>query len=141
VDRPDDMRVFAKGGGRRQLRRRRGAARYCRQQAAAAPSVIAPPLGAEASGCAIELAQGIGCAQPKPKILFYQGSRIAVSPSAHGRGGVKIARMCHRIAVLFATVAAGGSLLRSPLAAPSASTAMNTQRSQAAATSRPLGIR
>jgi hypothetical protein len=35
----------------------------------------------------------------------------------------------------------GGSLLWSPLVAPSASTAMKTQRSQAAATSRPLGNR
>src|SRR6266446_5892524 len=33
------------------------------------PASPPPPLGAEASGCAL-LAQGIGCAQPKPKILF-----------------------------------------------------------------------
>ena len=71
--------------------------------------------------------------------IVYQGSRIAVAPSAHGRGGVQTARICHRIAVLLATAAAGGSLLRSPLVAPSASTAMKTQRSQAAATSRSLG--
>jgi hypothetical protein len=73
--------------------------------------------------------------------IVYQGSRIAVPPSAHGRGGAQTAGMCHRIAVFLATVAAGGSLLWSPLVAPSASTAMRTQRSQAAATSRPLGDR
>jgi hypothetical protein len=73
--------------------------------------------------------------------IVYQGSRIAVAPSAHGRGGVQTARMCNRIAVLLATAAAGGSLLWGPLVAPSASTA-KTQRSQAAATSRlPAGNR
>jgi hypothetical protein len=71
--------------------------------------------------------------------IVHQGSRIAALPSAHGRGGVQTDRMCHRIAVLLATVAADGSALLSPLIAPSASTAMKTQRSQAAATSRPLG--
>jgi hypothetical protein len=75
--------------------------------------------------------------------IVYQGSRIAIPPSAHGRGGAQTARMCHRIAVLLATVAAGGSVLwsPSPLVAPNASKAMNTQRSQAPATSRPLGDR
>jgi hypothetical protein len=73
--------------------------------------------------------------------IVHQGSRIAVLPSAHGRGGVQTDRMCHRIAVLSATVPAGSSLLWSPLATPRASTAMNTQRSQAAAASRPLGSR
>src|SRR6267154_5947741 len=71
--------------------------------------------------------------------IVYQGSRIAVPPSAHGRGGVQTARVCHRTAVLLVNVSAGGSLLWSPLVAPSASAAMKTQRSQAAATSRPLG--
>jgi hypothetical protein len=102
------------------------------------PVLSPPPLGAEASGCAVQLAQGIGCAQPKSKILFYQGSRIAVPSSAHGRGDLQTARVCHRTAVLLVKVSAGGSLLWSPLVAPSASTAMKTQRSQAAATSRPL---
>ena len=73
--------------------------------------------------------------------IVYQGSRIAVPPSAHGRGDVQTARMCHRTAVLLVKVSAGGSLLWSPLVAPSASAAMKTQRSQAAMTSRPLGNR
>jgi hypothetical protein len=73
--------------------------------------------------------------------IVYQGSRIAVPPSARRRGGVQTVRMCHRTAVLLVKVSAGGSLLWSPLVAPSASTAMKTQRSQAAATSRPLGNR
>src|ERR1700730_7237206 len=65
--------------------------------------------------------------------MVDQGSRIAVTPSAHGKGGVQTARECHRIAVLLATVAAGGSLLWSPRVAPSASTAMKTHRRRAAA--------
>jgi hypothetical protein len=80
---------------------------------------------------------GIGCPAESEDIV-YQDSRFAVPPSAHRRGGVQRARVCHRVAVLLATVAAGRSLLLSPLVAPSASVAMKTQRSQAAATWRPL---
>ena len=50
--------------------------------------------------------------------IIYQGSRIAVAPSAHGRGGVQVARSRHGVAVLLARVAAGCSLLWSPLVAP-----------------------
>jgi hypothetical protein len=82
------------------------------------------------------------CLRPaETEDIVYQGLRIAVPPSAHGRGDVQTARMCHRTAVLLVKVSAGGSLLWSPLVTPTASTAMNTQRSQAPATSRPLGNR
>jgi hypothetical protein len=83
---------------------------------------------------------GIGSGRPQFKILFTKAHDCSTAlrtlkgwraNSPHG----------HRIAVLSATLAAGSSLLWSPLVAPSASTAMKTQRSQAAATSRPLGGR
>ncbi len=78
---------------------------------------------------------------PAIQDLVHQGSRIAALPSVHGRGCIQPLRMCHRIAVLSVTVAAGGSRLWSTLVAPSTSAAMNIQRSQAAATSRPLSSR
>jgi hypothetical protein len=68
VDRSDDMRVFAKvvesGSFADAAPRLNIAASKLRH-----PVSSPPPLGAEASGCA-QFAQGIGCAQPKPKILF-----------------------------------------------------------------------
>ena len=127
MDRSDDMRVFAKvvesgnfAGAAARLNIAGSKLRH--------PVSSPPPLGARHRMRPAETED-----------IVYQGSRIAVAPSAHGRGGAQTAGMCHRIAVFLATVAAGGSLLWSPLVAPSASTAMKTQRSQAAATSRPLG--
>jgi hypothetical protein len=140
VDRSDDMRVFAKVVERSSFA---GAAARLSIAAtkAAPPSVIATAAWRRG----ISMRGSVGAKhQMRPaetEDIVYQGSRIAVPPSAHGRGGVHTARMCHRIAVLFATVATGVSLLWSPLVAPSASTAMKIQRSQAAATSRPLGNR
>jgi Bacterial regulatory helix-turn-helix protein, lysR family len=68
VDRADDMRVFAKvvesGSFAGAAARLNIAASKLRH-----PVLSPPPLGAEASGCA-QFAQSIGCAQPKPKILF-----------------------------------------------------------------------
>ncbi len=69
MDRSDDMRVFAKvvesgsfAGAAARLNIAGSKLRH--------PVSSPPPLGAEASACAVQLAQGIGCAQPKPKILF-----------------------------------------------------------------------
>ena len=73
--------------------------------------------------------------------IVHQGSRIAALPSARGRSCVQPHRMCHRIVVLSVTVAAGGSRLWSPLVTASTSAAMNIQRNQAAAASRPLSSR
>ena len=69
MDRFDNMRVFAKvveGGSFA------GAAAWLSiaDRRLRHPASSPPPLGAEASACAVQLAQGIGCAQPKPKILF-----------------------------------------------------------------------
>jgi class 3 adenylate cyclase len=86
----------------------------------------------------VELAQG---SEREVAILFVDIRGFTALSEGRLLPGVQTASMCHRIAVLLGTVAAGGSLLWSPLVAPSASTAMKTQRSQAAATSRPLGNR
>ena len=139
MDRSDDMRVFAKVVERSSFA---GAAARLSIAATkpAPPSVIA--TAAWRRGIRMRPVGARHRIRPaETEDIVYRGSRIAVPFSAHGRGGVQAARMCHRIAVLFATVAAGGSLLWSPLVAPTASTAMKTQRSQAATTSRPLGNR
>jgi hypothetical protein len=118
----------------------RGAARYCGQQAAP-PSVIATAAWRRGIGMRDSVGTRHRMRPAESEDIIYQGSRIAVAPSAHGRGGVQIARSRHGVAVLLARVAAGCSLLWSPLVAPSANAAMKTQRSQAAAASRPLGSR
>ena len=129
MDRSEDMRIFAKvvesgsfAGAAARLNITASKLRH--------PVSSPPPLGARHRMRPAETED-----------IVYQGSRIAVPPSAHGRGGAQTAGMCHRTAVLLVKVSAGGSLLWSPLVAPSASTAMKTQRSQAAATSRPRGNR
>ena len=129
MDRSEDMRIFAKvvesgsfAGAAARLNITASKLRH--------PVSSPPPLGARHRMRPAETED-----------IVYRGSRIAVPPSAHGRGGVQTARVCHRTAVLLVKVSAGGSLLWSPLVAPNASTAMKTQRSQAATTSRPRGRR
>ena len=128
MDRSDDMRVFAKvveSGSFAGAAARLNIASKLRH-----PVSSPPPLGARHRMRPAETED-----------IVYQGSRIAAPPSAHRRSGVQTARVCHRTAVLLVKVSAGGSLLWSPLVAPSASTAMKTQRSQAATSSRPKGNR
>jgi hypothetical protein len=68
VDRSDDMRVFAKVVDAAASPAPRSGS-VLPPPSLRHPASSPPPLGAGASGCA-QLAQGIGCAQPKPKILF-----------------------------------------------------------------------